>query len=270
MTTKPSNAPWADEPFQLIATPSIRLDGSLDHVHSASEMASVHNAILRGLNAIIQQAPYVPDSTRENFSAQDVKDLLFFIQAWTKMVDHHHMVEESFMFPELEKLVGIPGYMDDPKHEHALFHGGIQKLSAYASATKPEAYRWDGPGGLKEIIDSFSGHMADHLYAEIETLLALGELKFSGLRKTWDETEKIAKKVDQMSALFDVFPVIIGLGDKTYEGGNTFPALPRVMPYMMKYWFAAGNGAWRFCPCDHWGRPRPLAFGPPPPATAAT
>ncbi|KAK5988011.1 hypothetical protein PT974_12147 [Cladobotryum mycophilum] len=263
MTTKPSSAPWADEPFHLIATPSKRLDDSLGHVHCATEMAHAHNTLIRGLNSIIQQAPHVPIATDAQFKADDVKDLLFYTQSWTKMVNHHHWVEESYVFPEIEKFSGKPGLMDDPKHQHELFHGGMERLLAYASATKPEEYRWEGTGGMKEIIDSFSKQLTDHLYAEIDTFLGMGDLDGAKLKETWSRVEKIAQQSGNLAMLYDIFPTALGCADKTYEGGNEFPPLPWILPYIVKYWFAADNGAWRFNPCDWWGQPQPLAFGPP-------
>lgn len=61
---------------------------------------------------------------------------------------------------------------------------------------------------------------------------------------------------------YTVFPCVLGCADKTYEGGNEFPPLPWVMPYVVKFWFARGVGAFRFNPCDFFGKPQPLAFGP--------
>ncbi|PGH36169.1 hypothetical protein GX50_01025 [[Emmonsia] crescens] len=262
MITKPSRAPWADGPFHLIATPSKHLDNSLGHVYCASEMAHAHNTIIRGLNAILQQAPYVRVVTDEQFNAQDVTDLLFYVQSWTKMVSHHHLVEESYIFPGIERFTGRPGFMDETKHEHELFHDGIAKLLVYASATKSEEYRWEGTDGMKGIIDSFSKHLTDHLYAEIDSFLAMEDLDSAALKKTWEKAVDIAKKTGNLAMLYDIFPVVLGCADKTYEGGHDFPPLPWVMPFLVKFWFAAGNGAWRFNPCDWWGKPRPLAFGP--------
>ncbi|KAB8213543.1 hypothetical protein BDV33DRAFT_210103 [Aspergillus novoparasiticus] len=262
MTTKPSSAPWVDEPFHLIATPSKTLDGSLGHVHGASEMAQAHNAIIRGLNAIIQQAPYVPIATDEHFIAQDVKDLLFYVQSWVKMVHHHHWVEETYIFPDVEEFTGRPGFMDDPKHQHELFHDGLERLLAYSSATKPEEYRWKGSGGMEEIINSFSKDLTDHLYAEIDLLLSMGDIDSDGLKRIWAKGEKAAKQTGNIAMFYDMFPLLLGCADKTYEGGCDFPPLPWVLPYVIKYWFAAGNGAWRFNSCDWWGQPKPLEFGP--------
>lgn len=207
MTTKPSSAPWADSPFPLIATPSKRLE--LQHethsfVHAASEMAHAHNTILRGLNAILQQGPYVPDSSSADHKAQDVKDFLFYIASWVKMVHHHHEVEESFLFPELEKVSGRPGLMDDPKHQHEMFHDGMVRLEAYTEATSSDEYRWEGQGGVKEIVDSFSKALTDHLYAEIDVCLALKDMDSAALRDVWDKTENKAKKSGNLAMLVSV------------------------------------------------------------------
>lgn len=119
------------------------------YVHVASEMTHTHNVLIRGLNAIIQQAPYI--------QSEDVKDLLRYASNWVKMVDHHHSSEESFIFPEIEKFTKA-GFMHDPQHQHTLFHDGLERLLAYTKATtlQPQEYHWDGPGGMKEILDSFS------------------------------------------------------------------------------------------------------------------
>ena len=219
MTTKPSSAPWADEPFRLIPTASKTQDvcrpqhppstsnrltlhqASIPHIHCASEMSQAHNTLIRGLNAIVQQAPYVPDAAHDGFNAQDVKDLLFFVKSWTKMVNHHHWVEETYLFPEVERFSGRPSLMDDPKHQHELFHDGMEKLLEYSSSTGPEEYRWEGAGGMKQIIDSFSKNLTDHLHAEIDVILGLGDLDGPGLKKTWKEAENIAKQTGNIGMM---------------------------------------------------------------------
>lgn len=212
MTTKPSDAPWADGPFALVPTPSQRLKDDHSYVHVASEMSHVHNTLIRGLNAILQQAPYVPDaSTPATYNPKDVADLLFYVRCWCEMVNHHHDVEEAFIFPEFEKFSGQPGLMEDPRHQHSLFHGGMERLLAYATATKPDEYRWIGQvgDGMKDIIDSFSKALTDHLYAEIEVLLGLGHLDSAGLRETWDKAEKIAQANGNLGLLVSFASVLL-------------------------------------------------------------
>lgn len=164
-------------------------------------MVHSHNILLRGLNSILLQAPNVPITTDEQFSARDVKDLLFYIKSWAKMVNHHHWVEEAYMFPGIEKLAGQPGLMDDPKHQHNLFHDGMEALLEYASVTMPENYRWEGPDGMKAILDSFSKHMTDHLYAEIDIFLGMENLDSDGLKEVWVEAETQAKASGNLSVL---------------------------------------------------------------------
>lgn len=167
-------------------------------------MAHAHNVIIRGLNSILQQAPYVPSSSNQGYNADDVKDLLFYVHSWVKMVNHHHWVEESFIFPEMEKFSGRPGLMDGPRHQHELFHPGMDRLLGYCSATSPEEYRWEGEGGMEDIINSFSKELTDHLYAEIDLLLKLDDLDSQGLGQTWDKAENIAKQTGNIAMLVSV------------------------------------------------------------------
>ena len=163
-------------------------------------MAHAHNTLLRGLNAILQQASNVPVATDANFNAQDVKDLLFYVQSWAKMVNHHHWIEESYIFPEVEKFTGKPGFMDHLKHQHELFHDGMEVLLKYSSETGAQEYRWDGPDGMKAIIDSFSGALTDHLYAEIDALLGMEEFA-EEMKETWAKSEAIAKQTGNIAML---------------------------------------------------------------------
>jgi hypothetical protein len=57
----------------------------------------------------------------------------------------------------------------------------------------------------------------------------------------------------------DVSPLVLDNCNKTYGGGNEFPPLPAVLPYVVKYRFGRGhNGSWRFNPCGFWGKLVPL------------
>lgn len=69
-------------------------------------MAFAHNSMLRGLNSIYLQAPYVHEP-------RDVADLLFFVKALAGWVSHHHVLEEEKMFPGFEKVIGIPGFLEE-------------------------------------------------------------------------------------------------------------------------------------------------------------
>lgn len=63
----------------------------------ATGMALAHNMILRGLNSIYQQAPWVEPS--------DTKDFLEYCKLWVQVVTVHHNGEENDFFPYIENAV---------------------------------------------------------------------------------------------------------------------------------------------------------------------
>ena len=156
-------------------------------------MAYSHNCLLRGLNAISLQAPHVPVATSPGYSAQDVRDLLFYVASWVKTVEWHHHTEETVMFPSIEELAGQPGMLQDSKAQHEEFTPGLEDLLRYATDTKPEDHRWEGAGGMKEIIDGFTPSLTNHLYEEIDIFLNLRWLDSADLRKCWDAAVEVAK-----------------------------------------------------------------------------
>ncbi|KAI8954413.1 hypothetical protein F4801DRAFT_502314 [Xylaria longipes] len=184
MTTKPNAVPWADEPFPLIETPSVKTKSDHFYLKAASEMTHAHNVLIRSLNAILQQGPHIPISTDADYRAEDVTDFLHYVRCWVKMVHHHHWVEEEFIFPEMGKFSGRPGLMDEPRHQHESFQTGLKNLESYSSDTSPEQYRWMGSSGMKQIMDSFSKDLTDHLYAEIGVFLELGDLDSDEYKRT--------------------------------------------------------------------------------------
>lgn len=81
-------------------------------------------------------------------------------------------MEEEEIFPEINKLAGVPGLMDGNVAEHALFHDGLDAYSAYLTKVKEGKEPLDGEK-LNAIIDSFMPVVRDHLEGEIDTLVAL-------------------------------------------------------------------------------------------------
>ena len=226
-------------------------------------MIHAHNDMIRGLNSIMLQGPHVPDAAKpERYNAQDVKDLLFYLEAWTKAVDHHHHLEETVLFPALAKLSDAAKVLvEGPVEQHAALHGGLVSLQQYitTSLDHPENYRWDK---LRSVIDSFTPSLLDHLNTEPYLLLELErDCESAAVEKCMVETEKTAVNDVSLSMLYDIFPVVLGAADKTYEGGNSWPALPSFMPFLMNWWFSRRRkGAWRLSPCDFYGQPVPLEF----------
>jgi hypothetical protein len=134
-----------------------------------------------------------------------VRDLLLYVDSWVKTVEWHHHTEETIMFPGIEVFSGQPGIMEGPKSQHEVFTPGLEKLLRYAQETKPVDYRWEGEGGMKEIIDAFAPSLTEHLYEEIDVFLGMGGLDSKGLRAAWDEAEEVAKAKGKIYMLVSLF-----------------------------------------------------------------
>jgi len=231
-------------------------------VYCATQMTHIHNTLLRGLNSILRQAPYIADASKQSYVEQDVKDLLFFVLAWCKTLLHHHDSEETTFFPLVEEMTGIIGLMDDLEVDHEEFHEGVLALRMYAEqlADKPLQYRWTT---MKRKINSFAPALVNHLHAEIDFLLCMEKFGGEGLKRCWLESEIIGTKFEDPSDLSDVIPFILGNCDKTYEGGIRYSEVHKPVRYAVKYWYSKKHqGAWRFNSCDFAGRPQPLHFLP--------
>ncbi len=99
---------YADHPFSLIPTPNFSLKDSkttpdvFDEL--ASEMALVHNIVIRGLNSIYLQAPHI--------KPVDEKSFCRYIACWYTLLHGHHHGEETMFFPAVEEMTGVKGIMD--------------------------------------------------------------------------------------------------------------------------------------------------------------
>ncbi|KAL2800169.1 hypothetical protein BJX66DRAFT_350929 [Aspergillus keveii] len=253
MTSTPR--PWADGPWKLIETPSKTKDvTSHAAIHIANIMAHTHNAMLRGLNSIYLQANHITIQ-------QDISDFLFFINAWATWVSHHHELEEETMFPGFERVLGIEGLLQSNVDQHHTFQPALQELLVYSETTQPGGYRSEDVRGLFE---KFAPAFREHLSDEIESLLSMqryaeNDDKGQALLEVYKAAEVEAGKQDK-----DVIPpMVLGLRDVTFEGGNQWPDMPPLSEWFVHYIFARKHaGSWRFLPSDTWGKPRALAFGP--------
>ena len=148
----------------------------------ATEMAHVHNCILRALNSIYLQAPHV-------YKVKDIRDLLFFGKVWHTFVDDHHRNEEESVFPSIEAFTAKAGLMQKNVEQHHAFHHGLDRFRDYIVNTQPEDF---DAATLRAIIDEFSTVFRQHLADEIETLLGLTIYDSVKLLELFKEAEKKA------------------------------------------------------------------------------
>ncbi len=180
MESKPSK-PWADTPYPLVPTPSVTRPLKTSHfsVHMATGMAHAHNTFIRALNAIYNQAPNVTNPT-------DIKDFLFYCNCWYQTVEHHHNQEETFLFPEIERIANKPGLMQQNVEQHHAFLPGFYRFRDFSEQTTPEKY---DAKVLMGIMDDFAMILSKHLAEEVDTLLGLDDCDERELKKVWKVLE---------------------------------------------------------------------------------
>lgn len=155
-------------------------------------MAFAHNAMLRGLNALYLQAEQVSES-------QDIGDFLFFLRSWAGWVSHHHVLEETQMFPQFEKVIGQPNFLEGNVQEHHTFQPVLKELLAYGTETKPENYQASTVCDLIErMAPSFRGHLAN----EITSLMSMAPYDGPALLKIYQECEAEAGKQDKVRLFY--------------------------------------------------------------------
>jgi hemerythrin superfamily protein len=192
--------PWADTPFTLLKIPG-QLGGPVCANSSvlsvAIEMANVHNVLLRPLNAIYHQAPFVQLSS-------DIADFMLYVTAWADTLHHHHSLEESLLFPRVEEIAkeagmdGWDGLMGGNVEQHHEFEPKIAGLVKWAEEVVAGERTYDA-AELKRRIDDFAPVLTQHLHDEIDTLIKLekcdGEKVKQAMKETADEGAKTADPV---------------------------------------------------------------------------
>lgn len=129
-------------------------------------MSKIHNCIIRGANAIYNQAANVSARGTD----QDKSDFVNFAYQWALMLEEHHDGEEEVFFPEMNEKAGVPGLMDGNVAEHAVFHDGLVAYKTYLESVRAKREEFDGEK-LKGIMDGFMPDLQTHLHNEIDTLV---------------------------------------------------------------------------------------------------
>jgi Hemerythrin HHE cation binding domain len=201
-------APWADQPFTLIPIKSIKPSASLDTLFIASEMANAHNGLIRSLNSMYLQAPYVTQEA-------DIQDLLQFAIFWESWIEEHHLGEERFFFPEVARITGQKDIMDANIEQHHAFLPGMQAFLAYVKECKKEnsAEKYDKVKFV-QLIDSFGPLLAKHLADEIETLLALENYDTKAIKEAFIKFDLKMREGDK------VYHLALGLKTKLINAGR--------------------------------------------------
>jgi hemerythrin-like domain-containing protein len=146
----------------------------------ASEMVLVHNMMIRALNSIYLQAPYIKPADEKGFCR--------YMLLWHLLLHSHHSTEETGFFPTVEKMAGAKGIMNANVEQHKAFHDGMEKFKGYADAVIADKEKYSG-SKVVAIIDEFGPVLTQHLTDEIPTIAGLrqyGKDKMGGLIKAME------------------------------------------------------------------------------------
>ncbi|KAH7152737.1 hemerythrin HHE cation binding domain-containing protein [Dactylonectria macrodidyma] len=244
---------WLEGPFALVHTPQYQ-EAEPDVFETyATGMALAHNMILRGLNSIYKQAPWV--------KPKESRDFLEYCNLWLQVITIHHGGEEKSLFPYIESA-GVPNIMDINGAQHEPFHDGVNTMQDYVNAGLSGG-SFDG-SRMVEIIDGFGAPLREHLAEEIDTLVDLrkyGE-KLSGLQAALDQEAKT--NMGSVSISTGLVMLLL-LHDKSWEDGKwaNFPPRPCFRLLHPAQGVVSSPNLWRFAPCDNNALPQAQYARPP-------
>ncbi|KAK0611974.1 hypothetical protein B0T14DRAFT_441033 [Immersiella caudata] len=247
----------ADHPYPLIPTPSSAKFqdptlGKADLFTSlASDMALVHNLIIRSINSIALQAPHI--------TPPDMLPFCRYILTFYSFLHIHHTSEEDSFFPAVEKMAGEKGVMDVNVEQHKVFEKGVEELRGYVEGVLAGREEWNG-GKVVGLVEGFGGSLVKHLGEEIATLERLrrfGEGRMEGVVKLAE------KEAERSMVQMGLAGIVWAMGhiDKEYEGGMwaSWPPAPGPVKFLTE------NLLWRLYPglvkfaaCDSHGKMKTL------------
>jgi hypothetical protein len=127
-------------------------------------MTLAHNMLIRALNCIYLQAPFIPTKL--------VPDFVTFMHAWIVSLENHHLGEETKHFPWLEEMIGVKGIMQVNVDQHHEFEPGVKAFTQYVAGLKNGSEQYSGQK-VRDLIDGFGQILLKHLADEIVTLVEL-------------------------------------------------------------------------------------------------
>ncbi|KAJ7104009.1 hypothetical protein B0H15DRAFT_808068 [Mycena belliarum] len=231
-------------PYPLIARPPGDWQDPFDN--QAIEMSVSHNMFIRGLNALHAQAPGI--------RPEQVKAFAFFAISFFEMVETHHNIEETYLFPFYDAKLGA-GAMAGNVAEHASFMPAFAALHAHLKSVHAGAAPYDGAAVAAQLA-GFADALVAHLTAEIPTLAA------ARLRAVFTRAElkamedELVKVIMKDISLWTTLPMGLLCHDKSTA--PYFPPMPAPILWAVQYGFSwRHRDAWEFAPCDVYGRLKP-------------
>lgn len=128
-------------------------------------MSNIHNVIIRGLNSILLQAPYITEP-------RDQQDMILYAHALCLLIHEHHKTEETLFFPLIEQATGVTDIMEKNVVQHEVFAPGLHHFDTYVKQMVNGVAKYDAKK-LVGLVESFAPSLTTHLTDEISTLMGL-------------------------------------------------------------------------------------------------
>ncbi|KAJ7584393.1 hypothetical protein C8J56DRAFT_1053847 [Mycena floridula] len=213
-------------PYPLVVVPEGNFKDVFDQ--QAMNMVMVHNNFIRGINAIVAQAPTTIDT-----------------------VHHHHTNEEELYFPEIEKRLGVHS-MDINIEQHKMFLPQMGLFEEHLKDLTDGKEKYDGVVMIEKL-NSFTDPLMVHMHDEIKTL------ESSKLRAVFTEAELhaidkiVIKRAIAESNFYVTLPMFMSCHNAV--DAPWFNPIPTLLVWAVRFWFYRRHrDAWEFAPCDLYSR----------------
>jgi hemerythrin-like domain-containing protein len=151
----------ADTPWAPITLKSYPFQGIVTEdpvAYMSEEMAIIHNALIRSLNAIWHNSSVV--------SQKDTPAFVNYSLVVLAAIHAHHDTEEEIMFPAFS-AAGLN--MEGNKEQHQAFHDGMELFEKYLEQVKRNEVPYDA-AKTRELLKDFASPLVHHLHEEVGSI----------------------------------------------------------------------------------------------------
>ncbi|KAF2641954.1 hypothetical protein P280DRAFT_489333 [Massarina eburnea CBS 473.64] len=244
----PPHHDWETTPIPLIPTPYHLTRAPDQYTSAASDLALLHNTLIRALNSIYIQAPHVPVPQYANF----VKYSLAAHAALTA----HTRFEQALFSPEPEHAPAEPGLVDATDGEQR--RGFVVGVAAWGNWLRSIGERKNNFSGdmCVALMDDFVASVARHFRDGVE-MVRVGEKK----RVVAARKREIGRFLGGLGKR-SVLPVVCLNHDDDFEGGwHGFPPVPAVVRWVWRNFGRLDAEVWGFSCVGFDGKARALRYG---------
>jgi hemerythrin-like domain-containing protein len=174
-------------------------------------MAQIHNVMVRGLNSMLIQAPFISTPT-------DTRDFIDYALSFCVLIHEHHNTEEVLLFPLIEDCTGVPGIMDKNVVQHEAFVPKLHDFKNYLTQIKLSVRKYD-PKKFVALLNSFAGLMAEHLMDEVKILEEMEKYAIDWKMINERTTKHAVETANKVRTCFCIFPgCVADVGLHTVSG----------------------------------------------------